>query len=105
VRGTVAGGLALNPSHLSLDTPANNLFSVVEGKWSPLCNEASNLWSVRDPCPFVEHMAPLSKWQILWASEVGVTVWKKMGLRLDLEILDTAQAYSNHLQGKWNQRA
>jgi hypothetical protein len=50
-------------------------------------------------------MAPLSKWQILWASEVGVTVWKKMGLRLDLEILDTAQAYSNHLQGKWNQRA
>jgi hypothetical protein len=56
VRGAVAGGLALNLSHLRLDTPADGLFSVVEVKWSPLCDEASNLWSVRDMCPSLVQM-------------------------------------------------
>ena len=56
MRGAVAGGLALNPSHLRLGTPADDLFSMVEVKWSPLCDEASNLWSVKDMCPSLVQM-------------------------------------------------
>jgi hypothetical protein len=43
VRSAVGEGLALIASHLRLAPPADEGFSVVEGKWSPLCNEALNL--------------------------------------------------------------
>ena len=108
MRGAVAGGVALNPSHLRLGTPADDFFAVVEGRWSPLCNEASNLWSVRDPCPSLEHMALESPNSRLIGLQKVVSVWEKMGLRGDSEILDnpclfklcTGKKFSNRAWGK-----
>jgi hypothetical protein len=63
VCGVVAGSLALN-RYSRLATLAKNLFSEVEGRWSPLCSEDFNLWSVRDLCPSVEHMTLIFEEQI-----------------------------------------
>ncbi|KAE7996344.1 hypothetical protein FH972_001075 [Carpinus fangiana] len=88
--GAVARGLALNPPHLRLGTPADGLFSVVEVKWSPLCDEASNLWSVRG---MIQRF---------------FTVWEKTGLRcsnqrfftVHMVILHFVQGESNRAWGR-----